>query len=224
MAGVSVQGNMILHEDKLWLAGGNVVSPGVYALADGTCLNDVSQVHQVADNQVPASQSPRGSALYVVANQVRVGGQPHYAHPQYRVCDPSVTDWTWVASRDDRDYLWVNNPQLSKILCYPRVEAQRAERLMQGWGKPQLRGLKAVWEVDVKDSTAVALCRNVLVATRGTELVALSLPEGRLLWAHRLPGVAVPWGLAVDAAGRVVVTLQGGQVVCYGSGEWTANR
>ncbi|MCZ7636610.1 MAG: PQQ-binding-like beta-propeller repeat protein [Verrucomicrobia bacterium] len=145
VAGVSVQGNMILHEDKLWLAGGNVVSPGVYALGDGTCLNDVSQVHQVTDNQVPASQSPRGSALYVVANQVRVGGQPHYAHPQYRVCDPSVTDWTWVASRDDRDYLWVNNPQISKILCYPRVEAQRAERLLQGWGKPQLRGLKAVW-------------------------------------------------------------------------------
>ena len=224
VAGVSVQGNMILHEDKLWLAGGNVVSPGVYALADGTCLNDVSQVHQVADNQVPASQSPRGSALYVVANQVRVGGQPHYAHPQYRVCDPSVTDWTWVASRDDRDYLWVNNPQVSKILCYPRVEAQRADRLLQGWGKPQLRGLKSVWEADVKDSTAVALCRNALVATRGAELVALSLPEGRPLWTHRLPGVAVPWGLAVDGAGRVVVTLQGGQVVCYGSGEWTASR
>jgi outer membrane protein assembly factor BamB len=224
LAGVSVQGNMIIHEDKLWLAGGNVVSPGVYALADGKCLNDVNQVHRLANNNVPSSESPRGSELHLIANQVLVGGQPHYAHPKHKVCDPSVTDWTWVASRGDRDFLWVNNTKVSKVLCYPRREEQRAERLLSGWGKPQLRGLNALWETETPDTTAVALCQNALVVARGLELLALDLPTGRPLWTHRLPGPTVPWGLAVDAAGRVVVTLQQGQVLCFGSLETTASR
>jgi len=223
-AGVSVQGNMILHQGKLWLAGGNVVSPGVYDLADGKCLNDVDQVHRLADNNLPSSESPRGSELYLVANQVMVGGQPHYAHPKYKVCDPSVTDKTWVASRGDRDFLWVNNSQVSKVMCYPRIEEKRAERLLAAWGKPQIRGLAALWEADTKDSTAVALCQNALVITRGSEVAVLSLQDGRPLWAHTLPGVAVPWGLAVDRAGRIIVALQGGQIVCYGSEELTASR
>lgn len=222
VAGVSVQGNMILHDGKLWLAGGNVVSPGVYSLADGKCLNDVGQVHRLANNHVPSSESPRGSELYLVANHILVGGQPHYAHPKYRVCDPSVTDKTWVASRGDRDYLWANNAQVSKVLCYPRIEEKRAERLLNGWGKPQIRGANALWESDAKDSSAVALCQNALVVARGGELAALSLDNGRPLWTHPLPGVAVPWGLAVDRSGRVVVALEGGAVVCYGSEELTA--
>ena len=223
-AGVSVQGNMILHEGKLWLAGGNVVSPAVYDLTNGKCLNDVNQVHRLADNNLPSSESPRGSELYLVANQVMVSGQPHYAHPKYKVCDPSVTDKTWVASRGDRDFLWVNNSEVSKVKCYPRIEEKRAERLLAAWGKPQIRGLDALWEVEGKDSTAVALCQNALVITRGTEVAVLSLQDGRPLWAHTLPGVAVPWGLAVDRAGRIIVALQGGQIVCYGSEELTASR
>ncbi len=223
-AGVSVQGNMMIHQGKLWLAGGNVVSPAVYSLANGQCLNDVDQVKRLENNNVPASQSPRGSELYLVANQVFVGGQPHYAHPQWKVCDPSVTDKTWVASRGDRDVLWVSNDRLSKVVCYPRLEEKRAERLLAAWGKPRIPGLTAQWELDAKDCTAVALCQNALVIVRGTELLALDLRDGRPLWTHALPGTAVPWGLAVDHAGRVIVALQGGQVVCYGAEELTASR
>lgn len=223
-AGVSVQGNMMIHQGKLWLAGGNVVSPAVYSLADGTCLNDLGQVHRVANNNVPSSEGPRGSELYLVADQVLVGGQPHYAHPKYKVCDPSVTDKTWVASRGDRDFLWASNARASRVLCYPRIEDKRADRLLGGWGKPAIRGLNALWEADVKDATAVALCPNALVVTHGPQLVALGLSDGRRLWSHELPGPAVPWGLAVDAAGRVVVAIEGGQVVCYGSEDSIASQ
>lgn len=223
-AGVSVQGNMILHEGKLWLAGGNVVSPAVYALADGKCLNDLDQVKRFENNNVPASQSPRGSELYLVANHVFVGGQPHYAHPKWKVCDPSVTDKTWVASRGDRDVLWTNNDRVSKVVCYPRLEEKRTERLLGAWGKPQIPGLTPQWELDAKDSTAVALGRNALVIARGSELLAIDLGDGRPLWTHSLPGTTVPWGLAVDRAGRVIVALQGGQVICYGTEELSAAR
>jgi outer membrane protein assembly factor BamB len=224
IAGVSVQGNMIIHDDKLWLAGGNVVSPGIYSLADGKCQNEVSQVQRWVNNNVLSSESPRGSELYLVADRILVGGQPHYAHPQYRVYDASVTDKTWVATQGNRDFLWANNAEVSKVLCYPRLEEQRAERLLKGWGKPRIQGLNPLWEREVKDSTAVALCQNALLVLRGSELLALGLEDGRPLWVHTLPGIAVPWGLAVDRAGRVIVALQGGSVVCYDLEDLTASR
>jgi outer membrane protein assembly factor BamB len=220
-AGVSVQGHMIIHEGKLWMAGGNVVSPAIYDLANGQCLNDVSMVHRSVNNNVPASESPRGSSLYLVGSRVMVSDQPFYAHPKYKVYDPSVLDKTWVSSVGDRDLTWVNN---AKVACYRRTEERRTERLLAGWGKPRIPGLEPVWEVDCKDSTAVALCRNALLAARGPELVAFNLQDGRPLWSHMLPGIAVPWGLAVDRYGRAIVTLEGGQVLCYGRAELTAAK
>ena len=74
LAGVSVQGNMILHEGKLWLAGGNVVSPGVYDISDGRCLNDVTPSTEV-NNNVPGLES-LGRSGYLVANRVMVSDQP----------------------------------------------------------------------------------------------------------------------------------------------------
>jgi outer membrane protein assembly factor BamB len=221
LAGVSVQGNMILHEGKLWLAGGNVVSPGVYDISDGRCLNDVSAVHRVVNNNVPASESPRGSELYLVANRVMVSDQPFYAHPKYRVYDASVQNKTWLSSMADRDFVWVNN---AKVMCYPRVEEKRAERFLASWGRPQVQGLNPRWEAECKDSVAVALCKNALVIARPSELAAFNLDNGRPLWVHMLPGVPVPWGLAVDRAGRVIVALEGGQVLCYGGTGLVAAR
>ena len=221
LAGVSVQGNMIIHENKLWLAGGNVVSPGVYDLATGRCLNETNQVHRVVNNNVPASESPRGSELYLVGDRVMVSDQPLYAHPKYKVYDSSVLNKTWVSSVGDRDVIWVNN---AKVACYPRVEEKRSERLSAAWGKPRIEGPAPLWEVDCKESIAVALAGNALVVARPSEIAAYNLRDGRPLWVQMLPGTPVPWGLAVDRDGRVIVSLEGGQVVCYGRNEMTAAR
>jgi outer membrane protein assembly factor BamB len=219
-AGVSVQGHMIIHDGKLWLAGGNVVSPAMYQLSDGKCLNEVSWVHRTANNNVPSSEGPRGSELYLVANRVMVSDQPLYAHPKWKVYDASVLNKTWVSSMDDRDLLWVNN---SKLLCYPKVGERRAERLLASWGKPQLPDLKSLWEVDCRESVAVALCRNAVVLAKGCDLVAYGLEDGRWLWQQMMPGVAVPWGLAVDRSGRVIVALENGQVACFGEAKLRLN-
>ncbi len=224
MAGVSVQGHMIIHDGKLWLAGGNAVSPAIYSLTDGKCLNDVAQVHRLADNNVPASESPRGSELYLVENNVMVSGQPFYAHPKFKVYDQSVFDKTWVASTGDKDILWTNNAKDSKVLCYERIQSQRAKRLLDAWGKMRLGGNEPLWETDCRDSTAVALGRNAIVVARGSVLIAFDLNNGRRLWAHVLPGVPVQWGLAFDHAGRVFASLEGGQVVCYAGTPMTASR
>jgi outer membrane protein assembly factor BamB len=216
MAGVSVQGHLIVHDKKLWLAGGNVVSPGVYDLADGRCLNDVGMVHRMSGGNLPASESPRGSSLFLVADRVLVSDQPLYAHPKWKVYDSSVQNKTWVGSVRDRDVTWVNN---TRVACYRRLEENRSERLAAGWGKPRVPGADPLWEVESRDSAAVALGRNAVVVARPSEIVAYRIEDGRPLWSQMVPGVAVPWGLAIDQAGRVAVALEGGQVVCFGSPE-----
>jgi outer membrane protein assembly factor BamB len=221
IAGVSVQGHMILHDGKLWLAGGNVVSPGVYDLKDGRCLSDLNSVHRLANNNVLSSESPRGSELYLLAGQVMVSDQPLYAHPKYKVYDSSVLAKTWAGSTPTRDVLWVNN---TKVLCYPRLTEKRAERLAKSWGNPRVEGVNPVWETEFRDSVAVAMGRNALVVVRPSEIIAYQLETGRPLWNQMLPGTPVPWGLALDRAGRAIVSMEGGQVVCFGGTELTASK
>ena len=218
LAGVSVQGHLIVHDGKLWLAGGNVVSPAVYSLADGKCLNDVGLVHRLSGGNLPASESPRGSSLYVVADRVRVTDQPLYAHPKWKVYDSSVLNKSWLGTAGDRDITWVNNVHLA---AYPKVAEGRAERFNNGWGKLRVAGLEPAWETDSKDSTAVALGRNALVVARPSEITALNLADGKPLWGQMLPGTAVTWGLALDRSGRVFAALEGGQLVCFGSPDAT---
>ncbi len=110
------------------------------------------------------------------------------------------------------------------MACYPRLAEKRAERFARSWGKPRLDGAKPLWETDFRDSVAVALGRNALVVARPSDVVAFDLETGRPRWTHMLPGTPVPWGLALDRAGRVLVALEGGQILCFGGTELTARR
>jgi outer membrane protein assembly factor BamB len=47
-------------------------------------------------------------------------------------------------------------------------------------------------------------------------VVALDLESGNVLWKHPLPSPPVPWAMAVNREGRVVVTLENGLVLCFG--------
>jgi outer membrane protein assembly factor BamB len=221
LSGVSVQGHLLVHDGKLWLPGGNAVSPAIYDLATGRCLNDVGLVHRTVNNRVPASESPRGSELYLIGNRVMVGGQPFYAHPKYKVYDASVLDKTLLTSAGDRDLAWVNN---AKVLCFGRVDQDREQKYAAGWGKLRVPGLTPLWEADCRESVAFALGRNAAVIATGSEVAALDLGDGRRLWTHRLPAAPVPWGLALDRQGRVVVTLENGQVLGFGATKLAAAR
>jgi outer membrane protein assembly factor BamB len=52
------------------------------------------------------------------------------------------------------------------------------------------------------DKTAAGLC-------------AVSLEDGKLLWKQPLLAAPTAWCLALDRAGRIVVTLQDGRVLCF---------
>jgi outer membrane protein assembly factor BamB len=67
--GVSAQGDTLLRDGKLFLAGGNAVSPGIFDAATGKCLN--------APPADAGSTAPRGRELRVAADGgIHVSGQP----------------------------------------------------------------------------------------------------------------------------------------------------
>jgi len=80
--GVAAQGDMLLHGGRLYLAGGNAVSPAIYDAANGKCLNPPP-----ADWM---SRAPRGRELIIEKGQVKVRGQALYSNDANPVFDKSV--------------------------------------------------------------------------------------------------------------------------------------
>jgi outer membrane protein assembly factor BamB len=80
--GVACQGEMLLHDGKLYLAGGNTVSPGVFDIADGRCLN-------VPPTSMGAT-APRGRELVLTGGNVKTVGQPLYSLASTPVFDPAI--------------------------------------------------------------------------------------------------------------------------------------
>ena len=155
--GVAVQGDMLLDGGKLYLAGGDAVSPGVFDLSTGKCLNDPPTAL--------GSSAPRGRELKLMPNgNVAVSGQPFYSHPAFPVFDKSVQ-----------------------------------------------------WEpMDVKAAGGtLSLVQRKGDAGPTWSLVARG-PGGAELWTQPLTGEPVRWGLCIDRAGRIIVTLRDGRVVGYG--------
>ncbi len=221
--GVSVQGHQLLHDGKLYLASGTSLSPAVYNISDGKCLNDPAVLRQLTQNNVFTSQSPRGCELSLLADEVVACGKPFYAHPKYDVFDNTVFNRVFLTSSRGRDVVWVSSQNNKKILCFEHIDrkllskrmAEPPNRFNVDWKRFGVRD-KPLWSYDCKDSVALAVCSNAVVVAKKSEIVALNLKDGSVLWSEALPSAPVSWGLAVDLDGRVIVTLEDGQIQCFG--------
>jgi outer membrane protein assembly factor BamB len=219
-----VHGHLMLHNDKLYLAGGNAVSPAVYDAADGKCLNNDNAVRALVQNNLVASQAPRGWELSLLGDQVVACGKPFYAHPKYDVYDATVFDKVFLTSSNDRDVVWVSNQNDKKILCFDKLDkkllrakmANPGNRFNINWSRLGIRD-KPLWNYDCKDSVAMAVCKNAVVVACKSEIVALDLQDGKVLWSQAIPAAPVTWGLAIDRDGRAIVSLEDGQILCLGS-------
>ena len=103
-----------------------------------------------------------------------------------------------------------------------RLAASVADRSQQSWfsytwGELDLTDIESLWGRDVPGTLAVATCSNAVIIAREAELRAVDLEGGEDLWVQPLPAPPVRWGLAVDRAGRCLVTLEDGRVLCFGS-------
>ena len=211
--GVGVQGHLLIHNGKLFLAGGNAVSPAEYDLATGECLNRQAIGKVRGASLQIGSTCPRGWEPYVVGDGIRVAGKPYYAHPKYPVFDSSVFCKTLFTTDGGYDLAWANN---TKLICFAGLQENRAGFQQGLWGKTQSKTVKPTWEFDCPKSVAVAICPNAVVVATPNEVTAPSLQDARMLWKHALPAAPVSWGLAVNREGKVIVTLESGRVLCFG--------
>ena len=216
--GVSVQGHLLLDKDKLYLAGGTAVSPAVYDASNGKCLNDPEQLRQCA------SIAPRGWELSLIGDHVVAVGKPLYTDPKYPVYDDTVFRKMFHAATGDRDIVWLDN---SKIMCFKSIDRQTLSNCVRKSREPNYRVKtwgefkipdKPLWERDCKGSVAMAVSNNAVLVADSSQLLALDLQDGKPLWTQPLPAAPIPWGLAVDRDGRVVVSLENGGIVCLAPG------
>jgi len=218
--GVSVQGHMLLHDGKLYLAGGTSVSPAIYDSTSGRCLNDAAQLAECF------ARSPRGWELSLLTDYVVACGKPFYAHPDHDVYDATVFDRAFLAANGTRQVVWASGQAEQHILCFRELDraslarklADPGQRFHVNWAKlaPQA---KPEWTFKCRKALATAVCENGVIVATESKLLALDLADGHTVWTQALPATPVAWGLAVDRMGRVIVTLEDGRVLCFGPDE-----
>ncbi|UCD49943.1 MAG: PQQ-binding-like beta-propeller repeat protein, partial [Phycisphaerales bacterium] len=218
--GVSVQGHLLLHDGTLYLPGGTSVSPARYNARTGKCLNDSAQLAECV------SRNPRGWELSLLTDHVVACGRPFYAHPEHDVYDATVFDRAFLAASGGRQVVWASTQAEQHILCFRRLDrAALARKLGElgggfhvNWARLAPKD-KPEWTFKCRKALATAVCVNCVLVATESKLVALDLSDGRTVWTQQLPAAPVPWGLAVDRAGRVIVTLKDGHVLCFGPDE-----
>lgn len=212
--GVSVQGHLLLNDGKLYMAGGNVVSPAIYDAKTGRCLNVLSQDDGPAnlppslDKHWQMQRSSRGSELFLTGNSVVTGGRMLYSEKQ-----------DGISSRYNGNY----SLQASSGDLVIRGDGQFIERRDPKATDPK----KAVlWRRNwFASSDAIAIAKNAVVVAGQMEdvtqdrkivpaILALNLEDGSVLWSHRLPHRVASWGLAVTREGSLVITMSNGDVAC----------
>ncbi|MHC4521036.1 MAG: outer membrane protein assembly factor BamB family protein, partial [Planctomycetota bacterium] len=126
-AGAGVQGHHLLHDGKLFLAGGNGLSPAVYDAKDGACLNDPQTVSSVVRNNIISSQNPRGWELYLIGDEVVACGPSFYGDPDWEEYDRTVEVRTLMTLSGDRHVAWVDKKE---IRCYPPIDEDTLTNLV----------------------------------------------------------------------------------------------
>lgn len=221
VTGVSVQGHLLLHEDKLYMAGGNVISPAIYDTSDGRCLNKLSdewggqttpsaedwenptEIHKLAAQQKNWGKAPRGCELFLVDGKVVAFDRLLYSPKEY-----------WTGRYFPRE--WMQAGREESII---RISGNRMVRLAAR------NNAKPVWNIKTMEQPrAIVVGSNaVLIAglsrqppdgTPQAQLAAYALDDGSQMWTESLPASPIWWGVAIDADGRVFVSLQDGSVVC----------
>ena len=84
------------------------------------------------------------------------------------------------------------------------------------WGELKFQE-DPLWEWECLNSRAIATCSDGVLVATDTDITAIDLEQGTELWRKSLSAPPVPWGMAVDRNGRVIVVLKNGHIVCFGS-------
>jgi outer membrane protein assembly factor BamB len=215
--GASVFGHMLMDDKNLYLASGTSLSPAVYDLKTGTCLNDPEPL------KTNEAVSPRGWELYRIGDHIIAGGKPFYSDPKDEIYDVTVKNKMLHTSNGKRDILWINQ---KKIMCYPPITKEILNNAVSGqhfaanYNAPLWATLnidkEPFWEYNCDGSEAVALTKKSVIVAGKDELAVLDLRNGKTILSFPLDYPPIPWGLAVSRDGKIIVVLQDGSVHCFG--------
>ena len=215
--GVSVQGHILINDGKLYLASGTSLSPAIFDIKDGKCLNNPESLKK---NE---SEDPRGWELFKIGNHIAACGKPFYSHPEHEVYDVSVTNKLFLTGSANKDIIWVNN---HKIVCYDKIDRKL---LNKNVSQQEYAGIRIplwaslnipndpLWEYACDGSVALAVCNNAVVIAEKSELVVLNIQTGKMEWSQPLVNSPVPWGLAVSRDGKIFLSLENGSIRCFGT-------
>ncbi|MFH1919116.1 MAG: PQQ-binding-like beta-propeller repeat protein, partial [Planctomycetota bacterium] len=198
VTGVSVQGHLLLHDGRLYMAGGNVISPAAYDLRNGRLLGRLvdewggqkppadpnweytDEVQRREREQKELGKSPRGCDLFLVDGQVVAFDRLLYAPKEH-----------WVGRYFPGQLLQAGS---GDVLI--RSVDDRVVRIAPKSGNDA--GPKAVWDVQgFEEPRAMALGTNaVLIGGRlaGSDpedakyaVAARAVADGQLVWSQPLP-------------------------------------
>jgi len=201
-SGVSLQGDLYLCDGELQFMGGGVCETARYDLETGRCLNE---------------------PYHGVNAQFHTAFYPYYpAYGQYPPLDHTFPDGKSLVY--DVTYEGSQQPPLALLAPLPEG-TPKIEKRASRW-PPQRRQptAKALWQdKSGRRFNSFIVSPGVLLAAGQTGtgdaqtslLAAINTEDGSDLWSERLPAAVVKGGTALDHEGRIVVSLENGQVVCF---------
>ncbi|MEO1999711.1 MAG: PQQ-binding-like beta-propeller repeat protein, partial [Planctomycetaceae bacterium] len=228
--GVSVQGHLLFHDDKLFLAGGNVASPAIYDAETGRCLNQLQhKPEQSKDDHWKMQRSSRGSELFLVDNQVVAAGRMLYKPPAQG--PDSRYNGRYELQATSGDVLIQGTNQSLRRLSQTKDDKGQPVSTWETGGFYETMGLALTPQAVLVVGQIGALPSQTGAATDPAPskdqstpdrplqkpqpaIAALDPSNGKTLWSHALPAPPTRWGLAVDHKARVIVTLADGRIVC----------
>jgi hypothetical protein len=210
------------------VAGGVLVHEGVAYCAAGINNYDGTHVYALsaADGKIQWQNNSSGSAGLSQGAGVAVGGDLLLDDGKLYLAGGSAAS---PAVFDIVDGKCLSTGQKGRRgrelhLAVGKNERGEVRRRVQPFGQPLYatpespvfeRNKSLEWGVPiVRTRNARLLCRE---DRDGWKLVAQDLSAKKDLWEQSLPAEPVRWAIAVDARGRVIVTLRNGQVLCFGS-------
>ena len=242
--GVSVQGNLTIHENHLVLAGGNQISPARYDLITGELAAPV-----LRDGNPKANN---GRFVGVYHDVLIAGGRILHSAPE-NVANKNFFD-AFSKGRKFRFNLggippaWNERGVASVDTKYGRLAYAETEkvvnRIHEGFTKNDARPARAwtrtlaktmldkqelKWREDFGEkfevlslamtpSAVVAVVRNqeMFRSQRQWWVAGFREDTGRLMLRLELPSEPLPGGLLVDREGRIVVTMLNGDLAAFG--------
>ena len=205
--GVSLQGNLYILDGELRFVGGGVHEEARYDLATGKCLNEPSDV--------PRSTFHTAFGAYF----------PDYG--KYVSIDSTLADGRTLSYDATYEGGWHGN-----LMLLPAVApgARRPAKPISRWGvqRRQREKTQPVWQHPpgrrfnsfiVADGVLVAAGHTGLDGADTSFLAAVRLEDGSPLWLEALPGPVVKGGTAVNHQGRILVSLEDGQVLAFRAGD-----